>query len=76
MNPWGQKDRNEELLWILQGFPGVGVATAEKILDAFGGTIPLKWVCTVQDLMEIHGISRSKAQQLWNCLPASDWKVK
>lgn len=76
MNPWGQKDRKEEDLWILQGFPGVGVATAEKILDALGGVIPLRWVCSVEDLARISGISRSKAEKLHGCLPASGWGVK
>lgn len=75
-NAWGQSDRKEDLLWILQGFPDIGVATAEKIMAAFGGTVPLRWICTLEDLVNIHGISKAKAEKLWNCLPASDWGVK
>lgn len=74
-NPWGQKDRREEDLWVLQGFPGVGVATAEKILGAFSGVIPLRWVCSLEDLMSIPGIGRATAERLMNCLPASKWRT-
>lgn len=75
-DPWGYRTRREEDLWILQGFPGIGVATAEKILDAFGGIIPLKWVCTLEDLMRIPRMGKAHAEKLWNCLPASSWRIK
>ncbi len=73
---WGYKDRKEDLLWILQGFPGVGVGTAEKILDAFGGEIPLRWACTLEDLLQIPRMTKTTAGKMMDCLPASKWGVK
>jgi len=72
---WGIPTQNEKWLWILQGFSGIGVKTAEKMIECCGGVIPLRWVFSKEDLGKISGISKPKAEDLWNTLPASDYRV-
>lgn len=54
--------------WILQGFPGVGPATADKIISSCGGRIPLKWTCTYEELLSVPGLSKKRAGLLWKAL--------
>ncbi len=58
-------------LWILQSFPGIGPATADAIIQHFGGEVPLKWTCTFEELCKVQNITRSKAVELWKYLPTS-----
>jgi len=62
---WGEPTYDEEASWILQGFRGVGPATAEKILQHFG-KIPLRWTCAKEELAKILG--RKKAERVFEIL--------
>lgn len=58
-------------LWILQSFPGVGPAIADRIIQSFEGQIPLKWTCTYRELMSIERVTPSIAKIMWESLPTS-----
>ena len=61
---WGSKVSEDELaLWILQGFAGIGVGLARRIMARFGG-IPLSFTCTAEELGEVEGISKTRARQM------------
>ena len=50
-------------LWIMQGFDGIGPATAEKIIKKFG-RIPFEWTCTLDELKSVDGLTVKKAEYL------------
>ncbi len=54
-------------LWILQSFAGIGPSTATGILQRFG-TIPLKWTCSLDELMSVSGLSKAKAIEIFGML--------
>ncbi len=54
-------------LWVLQSFPGVGPAVADKIVERFGG-IPLQWTCTMEELMAVPRLSKERAAEMFNSL--------
>lgn len=62
---WGVASRVERQLHFLQGFPGVGVNTARKILDRFGslGRV-VKLVPTDAELMEVDGLGKSRISKI------------
>jgi len=62
---WGTPTFDEQALWLLQGFRGIGATLASKILKHFGG-VPLKWSCSKKELAEIVG--RKKAEKLFSFL--------
>jgi len=66
---WYVPSVDEVQLWLLQGFGGVGPATADKVIRHFG-RIPLKWTCTVDELTEVDGVTRKQAQELIDVLSA------
>lgn len=49
--------------WVLQSWVGIGPATAKKIISHFG-QIPLKWTCSYEQLCQISGLSKKKAQEM------------
>ncbi len=55
-------------LWLLQSFPGIGPATADNIINRFGGDIPLRWTCTQEELASVQGLSKKRAQEIWEAL--------
>ena len=55
-------------LWLLQSFPGIGPATADKIVEAFGGDIPMRWTCSYEELASVPGLSKTRAQALYEAL--------
>jgi len=67
---WGTPTMDEMTLWILQGFPGIGVGLARKVMESFG-SVPLAWMCDLEDLKKVPGIGRNRAEKLWNMLPLS-----
>lgn len=56
-------------LWVLQSFSGIGPATADKIIEHFGGRIPIRWTCTVDELGKVSGLGRKKAEEVYSYLP-------
>lgn len=56
-------------LWLLQSFPGIGPSLADNILNAFGGRLPLRWNCTLEELMGVPKLGGKRAKVLWESLP-------
>ena len=61
---WGNRDLSK---FVLQGFPGVGPVLAESILEQFN-RMPLRWDCSVEEMMQVKGIGNGRAQKLWSFL--------
>lgn len=59
--PWGKPGNRDFARHVLMGFPGVGVEIADRIIDKFGG-IPLGWTVTVEELLQVDGIGKKKAE--------------
>lgn len=57
--------------WVLQSFPGIGPAMADRITDRFSGEIPLAWTCTLEELMSIPRLSKERAKVMWESLPVT-----
>jgi len=69
---WGRRDSKAWGLHLLQSFPGIGPKQAERIWEKYGG-VPLRWeVSGPKELMEIEGIGKVKAQQLWEALACKE----
>lgn len=66
---WSVPTSKEIELWILQSFPSIGPTTADRIIQFFGGSIPMKWTCSVDELCMITGITRKKATEIHALLP-------
>ncbi len=62
--PWGKATTRDWALHFLQGLPGIGPETAERIIDHFHG-IPLAWTVTEKELMKVPGIGRKRAKDLY-----------
>lgn len=59
---WGRASSREWAIHLLCGFDGVGTELAARILDQVG--IPLAWRVTVEQLMEVQGIGKKRADKL------------
>lgn len=66
-NMWGIKGNKDWGVHLLQSFEGIGPAAAEAIYLHFGGA-PLGWTVTEDELMEVPGIGKGKAQRLLGSL--------
>lgn len=64
---WGKATTREYALHVLQGFEGVGVELAGRIVDHFG-RLPVGWLVTAADLEEVPGIGKVKAKRLIDAL--------
>lgn len=62
-------------LWVLQSFPGIGPSIADNIIQHFGGSVPLKWDCTLEELMQVPKLGPKKAKELWESLPMPGSRV-
>lgn len=64
---WGTVDSRDWLSHFLQGLPGVGAATAARIIDHFDGS-PVSWNVTREQLLEIDGLGPKKVEAMWKAL--------
>ena len=70
---WGSfLTHSERLRWILQGFEGVGVRQAQRLLDHMSGESPLKWALTEEEMTEIRGIGKPTARKLYKILEGGE----
>lgn len=60
---WGTVGSRHWGIHLLQSFPGIGVDLAGRIYDKFGG-VPVRWNCTMEDLLQIDGIGPRRAETL------------
>lgn len=58
---WGKYDPSS----ILQAADKIGPKVAKKIYSHFG-RVPLRWDCTIEELMQIDGIGKVSGTKLWN----------
>lgn len=71
---WGTPDSRDWANHVLQSFEGIGPVQADRILDAFGGVLPLAWTITRKELGAVQGIGKQRLDKLWNALPATEEK--
>lgn len=64
---WGKVTRREWAVHLLCGFDGIGVGMAQSIIDHFDG-VPLQWEVTKEELMEVPGIGKGRAEKLMKAL--------
>jgi ERCC4-type nuclease len=64
---WLRPSSNETLLWVMQGFEGIGPQLAENIIKYFG-EIPIKWTCTLDDLKKVPRLSDKVAEKIYSQL--------
>lgn len=69
---WYTPSTREIDLWILQSFEGIGPSLADNIVSHFGGRVPLRWSCTLEQLMAVPKLSAKRAKLLWASLPGTD----
>ena len=65
---WGKPDAREWAIHLLQGLPGVGPELAGRIIDHFGGRVPLVWACPEAELRKVPGIGPKRARELYRAL--------
>lgn len=65
---WGTPSSRDWLIHAITSFEGVGATTAEAILDANNGTLPLQWTVTKDWLRGIKGVGEKRAESLWKAL--------
>jgi len=63
-------------LWVLQSFPGIGPTLADNIVTYFGGRIPLKWSCSLEELEQVPGLGKKRARVLIESLPSGEQGIK
>jgi ERCC4-type nuclease len=66
---WGKPESRDWNLHLAQSFQGVGPTQAERIIDHFGGVLPLAWTCSKEELGKVTGIGKMRLDQLWAALP-------
>lgn len=65
---WGHPSSREWLCHVLTSFQDIGPTTAEAILDACGGRLPLQWTVSYEELLKIPGVGKKRADSLWRAL--------
>jgi ERCC4-type nuclease len=64
---WIVPSSDETLLWVLQGFSGVGPQLAENIIKKFG-KVPISWTCTLDELKSVPRLPEKIAIEIYNAL--------
>jgi ERCC4-type nuclease len=64
---WIRPSSNETLLWVLQGFEGIGPQLADNIIKHFG-KIPLAWTCSLEELKTVSRLPEKHAIEIYNML--------
>jgi len=71
---WAVPSVEELQSWVLQGFEGIGPASADAIIKHFGG-LPLAWTCSFEELASVPRLSRKRAEYLWKFLGGGQPKL-
>ena len=72
---WIVPSSDETLLWILQGFVGIGPQLAENIIKHFG-KIPISWTCTLDELKSVPRLGEKRATEIYKLLQEMKQEVK
>jgi len=65
--PWGNPGNADFARHVLMGLPGVGVETATRVVERFGGGV-VGWTVTREELETVDGIGKKKADAMWRAL--------
>lgn len=65
---WGVPGPHDLGLWLLQSFPGIGPTIADSIIEQFGGELPLRWNCTLDELCATPKLGVKRAHEMWKIL--------
>lgn len=68
---WGHRSDRDWGVHLLQGLDGVGVELAGRIWDRFG-KVPWAWEVGVDELCEVDGIGKKKAEKMLRALGGKD----
>lgn len=60
---WGERGNLDWELHLLQSFEGIGPGVAMEIIKHFEG-LPMQWTVTVDELQEVKGIGKKRAEAL------------
>lgn len=63
---WGTPDSRDYACHLVMGIDGIGPELAGRIVDRFG--VPFAWRVTAEQLIEIDGIGKKKAEKMINAL--------
>jgi len=72
---WGSTSEQHFAQHLLQGFPGIGPELAGRIVAKFEG-VPLTWTHSVDELMEVEGLGKRKAEGMVKALDAVEFGRK
>lgn len=64
---WGQPSNEDYQRHLVMGLPGVGPELADRIVRTFNG-VPFGWRITKEDLLQVDGIGKKKAETIYNCI--------
>jgi len=64
---WGRPGNKDFQIHLLMGLPGVGYELAKRIVERFGG-VPWYWTVTEEQLMQVEGVGKKKAEAMLRCL--------
>jgi|SRR5215471_4457622 len=67
VSKWGRADNVDWCIHLLQSFPGIGAKMAGQIYKWFG-RVPLRWDCTLAELMDVPGIGPNRAANMYGVL--------
>lgn len=67
---WGRVTNEDYAIHMLTSLPGIGVKTARSILGHFGG-VPLKWDVDEDELLEVEGVGKVRAEKMMKVLEAA-----
>lgn len=67
---WGTVSNKDYAIHLLTSMPNVGPVVAENILEHFGG-VPLEWRVGKEDLMEVPGVGKVRAEKMMKVLEAA-----
>ena len=68
---WGTPESRDWQVFLAQSFPGIGVVQANRIVDHFGG-VPIHWSVTSEELQQVEGIGKKRAEAMIAALEADD----
>lgn len=71
LSTWGIAGTKEYSIYLLMGLPGISHTLAERVYDHFG-KVPMRWECTMAELMEVKGIGKGRAEKMWKVLAATE----
>ena len=61
---WGNPTNRDWARHFVQGLPGVGPELADRIINHFDGQLPVAWVVTREQLLEVKGVGPKTADRL------------